>query len=797
MKSIKKVFNWREFSADKLFIIVILIFILLSINYNLSLPVGESDHETSHYRYILYIKEHWQRPPADYVWPQKSEPLCSSSKISEASEEWQFTQPPLYYFLTAAVFSWYDNNEIWWPDNNPYTTLAGLKPGGGLNGLIHTEDETISVHTTVAEVHLYRLFSMLLGVLGLWGVFLIGKLIFSKDKVKAALLSAGVAFVPMYIHASSVISNDILTGVLGIWSLYFFIRSLMSQNHILWHLMGLLFLALGILTKMTAIILSLALLVILLIGAIDAFWVSKNQSRKRFILLVILDSLLIIFSLVWFFSGKAHLSASQRYIFLQQPLDVLFRYPALLSNTLRPHLVDNLLFSFNSYWGLLGVDSIELPTWMLYPLYGFSMIAFIGVLVLLYKSDTSRRDKVAIIASIFILALGWNAIFMATKYGVRGRYILFFYPLISLLFINGTHLFYHKKSGLRLSFVYVGMLFLFAMLVPSFVLKPQFSPPAQYTKSESIHSGDPVNAQYGDFATLMSISIEPEVVEPGDVLTITLVWHVRKSIEENYTIGVYLEDGYHQYLAGIAHYPVNGRYPTSFWKPGDIFEDRYQIYVPKDAPNGYPTGGYIRVTMHCPSPTGDQYVPITDAQGNAIGKVVYSLPFRIGNLPEVSEINSQAFLGIFNDEIALSDIQNLPERIDSNMVIPLSVTWVPLKSPADDYTIFVQVLNSKNDVASSFDVPVTYGYYPTHLWLPYEQLVYDYNISIPYLPPDDYKLIMGLYNAKNQQRLHLVTDSEHFVLDSYRLSSWRHAKGYQNRDMNSHHLNFYPLILHD
>lgn len=53
----------------RLAILIALIFLVLALWYNVILPIGESDNESSHYRYIQYIKTEHRLPPVPYVWP--------------------------------------------------------------------------------------------------------------------------------------------------------------------------------------------------------------------------------------------------------------------------------------------------------------------------------------------------------------------------------------------------------------------------------------------------------------------------------------------------------------------------------------------------------------------------------------------------------------------------------------------------------------------------------------------------------------------------------------------------------
>ncbi len=795
--------NATSFVTDnRLFLLILLLFFLLAVLYNFSLPVGESDHESSHYRYIRYVKAHWRRPPSDYIWPDAGAEDCPDEQDarSNVSGEWQFTQPPLYYFLTAATFSWYHNNEIWWPARNPYTTLAGLKPGGGANVLIHTDDETATSHPTVAEIHLYRFFSTILGAMGLAGVYLIGLLLFRGDKTMAAFLCGGVAFVPMYVAASSVVNNDILAGVLGLWSIYFLIKSIVDERHLLWGGAGILFLLLTALTKFTFFILFPILAIISLFAVMSIPRVHRFHKKNwQLWSIAIIDILLLIIIPMWFLNRGSDDILSERYVFLRYPLSTLLTYPIEASGDILAQIKSGVVFSFHSYWGLLGAESIHLPNWMLFTFLGFSVVAAAGVIKFLFTPRHDRRIKIAILSSVFVLLIDWMIIFLLSKHGARGRYILALYPLISLLFITGTSAIQPRKHVPIVTYLYLATLVMMALIVPVAVIRPHFSPPPRRSTSAPRPGEAPVHAKFGDLAELISIRTEPQNITPGDIVTVKLVWRVLSQTSENYTVGVHLEDGNHRYISGVTHFPAHGRYATSLWQPGDVFEDVYQIQTPSQMEQALPTGGFVKVTMYRPCGEHDYYLLVTDVQGNHIGDAIYSPRVRIGFPVDPKPVDEENALGNFGNEIALIDVEGLPESISDNDQFPLKLSFRALRRPSRDYSVSIQVIDENKHVMAGVDQPLTQDYYPSHLWLPNEIVKHQHPVKIPQLPTGTYRLILALYDDATKTPLILGLDSERFTPEGYLLASWTsvdssHAECAYD-DMAWRCLNFAPFII--
>lgn len=62
-------------------------------------------------------------------------------------------------------------------------------------------------------------------------------------------------------------------------------------------------------------------------------------------------------------------------------------------------------------------------------------------------------------------------------------------------------------------------------------------------------------------------------------------WKALKEVSNDYRVFVHItQDTGADILVGWDHEPVRGRYPTSFWRPGDVIEDRGLYFLPHDFP---------------------------------------------------------------------------------------------------------------------------------------------------------------------------------------------------------------------
>ena len=86
--------------------------------------------------------------------------------------------------------------------------------------------------------------------------------------------------------------------------------------------------------------------------------------------------------------------------------------------------------------------------------------------------------------------------------------------------------------------------------------------------------------------TLAGYTVSPDYAQPGQPLNVSLYWQTGQSIAENYVVFVHLLDETGQIQAQSDALPRLGAYPTPWWQPGQIVEDRHAVALPPDLPSG-------------------------------------------------------------------------------------------------------------------------------------------------------------------------------------------------------------------
>lgn len=99
------------------------------------------------------------------------------------------------------------------------------------------------------------------------------------------------------------------------------------------------------------------------------------------------------------------------------------------------------------------------------------------------------------------------------------------------------------------------------------------------TPGEVLVSGEP-GAVLGDMVRLRAFRLTHRREGMDAIFQLALYWEALGPLERDYQVFVHAYDPAMNLLAQADHPPVNGFYPTSSWRPGEIIEDRAAFRVP-------------------------------------------------------------------------------------------------------------------------------------------------------------------------------------------------------------------------
>jgi 4-amino-4-deoxy-L-arabinose transferase-like glycosyltransferase len=120
---------------------------------------------------------------------------------------------------------------------------------------------------------------------------------------------------------------------------------------------------------------------------------------------------------------------------------------------------------------------------------------------------------------------------------------------------------------------------------------------------------------FEDSLALEGMQVADRTVSPGESLTLDLYWSSVAPVGENYTVFIHLLDEDGNLVGQGDGLPVNGRYPTSVWSPGELILDTHVIPVSDEIPPGRYTliAGLYRASDGTRLMTGSKGEDATDA----------------------------------------------------------------------------------------------------------------------------------------------------------------------------------------
>lgn len=196
----------------RLLALILALFLLTGSVYALVTPVFEASDELWHYPMVRHLADGNPLPV------QVFDPALAGPWNQEAS------QPPLYYYLAAALTFWIDTADMEQVRRlNPHVDNGVITPDGNINLAIHDPAADPWAGTLLA-VRVVRLFSVLLGAATVYLTYRIASEV-APGRPEVALLAAALnAFLPMFLFISGAVNNDNLAVPLASLALLLMIR---------------------------------------------------------------------------------------------------------------------------------------------------------------------------------------------------------------------------------------------------------------------------------------------------------------------------------------------------------------------------------------------------------------------------------------------------------------------------------------------------------------------------------------------------------------------------------------------
>lgn len=781
-------------SEKRILSAILALFFLLGSSYALLTPAFEASDELWHYPMIRHLADGNPLPV------QVFDPALAGPWRQEAS------QPPLYYYLGAALTFWVDASdmeEVRWL--NPHVDNGVITVDGNINLAIHDPARS-GWQGALLAVRIVRLFSVLLGALTVWLTYLIAKEA-APQRADIALGAAAVnAFLPMFLFISGAVNNDNLAVPLASLGVLLLIRAVTRKvgGWRYWLLVGVV-IGLAVLTKQG----TFALLPL----AWGTLFIARWQQWQG--------------AIVWRRMARALAESLAYFAWLLLPVLLIAgwwywrniqlygdflgwnAFIAVLGSRAQPATLAQLWGEragfMMSFWGLFGGVNVPMSGWVYAVLNGVALTAVFGFFfylaqqvlfpalgwqvnewrlpmngrqpqtsipqsthIVVWLLDTVVRHFPLVVLLLFTGAVIFGLVQWATTtWSSQGRLVFTALSPLCVLWVLGVAGWLPARYGRWLVGALATFMFMVAAVAPWVWIAPAYR--AEAYRPPRVLVLQPLDVAFAEglrltgFATAVQDAAQgaAQQAQPGQYVDVVLRWQVTQAMARNWSVFVHLHDPVlGRPIAQRDMYHGQGLRPTSLLSPGEELQTFYRLFIPPTAVS--PADLAVMVGLYDVA-TGER-LRTTDGH-DAITLQAISLQPIPGEYPNATAVN-------FMNELELLGYALQPRQTQPGGAAAVTL-YVQARRPLRyDYSFSVQAVNLQDTTRwGSHDLTL-----PTSTWLPGEVQT----IEMPFTlaadtPPEVYPLILVIYRQAEDgswPRLQLVAADGRITQDNFLLLTY-------------------------
>ncbi len=544
-----------------------LCFFCVGLIYIYAAPHFEASDSIAHVGMIKWIADH------DGALPVQS---ADHSQLYRQ----QASQPPLYYFMMAAIWTALDTSDF---DEffrlTPFAIVGDPMRLGNRNRIFYRQPYPPNLHQgTSLTLYVIRLVTLGMGTVTVAAVYQSARMIVPRPVGFAVLASALTAFNPQFIFISASVSNDSLITMLAALITWQTLVMLREGFHTKRSLSLAILITLASLTKLSGLVFGA---IVLLAG----LWILiKSRDRRGFGNLLGLVVVIWLVIAGWWFLRNLSL--------YQEP----FGTATMVDYVGRRHTTIPQLFSGEfqglrvSFWGLFGAFSILTHDIHYQLMDALTVISAAGFFVFLAKH---RRDNIVLTAICFLVVIFFVAAATLVWWSLQttastGRLFFPYITSISVLMTMGL-------VALRIPPILVGLPMLaFSIAAPFLFIIPNYDHPPQVDRLPD--SATQTFARW-DEITLIGYELKPpDSKVSGLEIPITLYWRAQRESSVTRALFISLVDSNGSTVARVDTFPGWGTLPTPWWQADTIYRDDYILQITRNtewsAPLDFRIGWY-------------------------------------------------------------------------------------------------------------------------------------------------------------------------------------------------------------
>ncbi len=274
--------------------------------------------------------------------------------------------------------------------------------------------------------------------------------------------------------------------------------------------------------------------------------------------------------------------------------------------------------------------------------------------------------------------------------------------------------------------------------------------PRRPARLDNLDTGGQINAHLTDDVTLIGVNPPPASSEVGLPFPVVWYWRAWSQPEEAYGARLLWLEGEEVAAASPVIVPTTG-YPSDRWARHDVWRGVHRVHVP----------GRLEAGKY------DVAVQLTDAGGEPVGEWVVigtmtvSTPPRTFNAPEMGVLADVAW----ENGLRLRGYDLPEEQVTQGDGLDLTLYWQPEEEIGTSLTVFVHLFDGEGHIVAQQDQIPVGGTRPTTGWAPGEVIGDPYRLFVGMgVPPGEYRVRVGWYDARTGERVRLVDGSDYWLL---------------------------------
>ncbi len=564
-------------------VILLAVFAALAFGYSIVTPLGEAPDEVSHWAYVQYLVTRHALPKPE------------GAVLGESH------QPPLYYLFGALATFCIPQPDFPALTNPDFAFGQPQTP----NLLLHTRREQFPYSGVPLAWHIWRLFSVGMGVVTVWATYQTCQLWPDLTAPFALAAAAFVAFLPAFNFLSGMVNNDnliIMLSALGILQSVRILRGGPRPRSLV--LLGVL-LGLSALTKLSGLVLWL------FAGALLAWqaWPARDwRALLRSAAWTFLPALIIV--LPWMV-----------YNLLQygDPLawSLVMRSTPVRREPISWQDIGVLLAGlWTSFWGRFGgALHLRMADWVYAALGAIPVLALAGWL---RRGHSKTHYGIVALFALFWLFLltafaRWTLVMLGTD---QARQLYPGLSLLAMVLVLGLARLFASRAHLALTLASAALLALDIAALAFLGLT--FAPP-----QPMLNFSPPSDSAYADFSNtirVLAYGVPTTRAAPGDTISVVVQWQALKDPSEDYWLLLQLV-GAGEPVVNKDGVPGAGRYTTDWWRRGEVYLSLHTLRLPDDLAPGTYT---LRLGLH---PFGDsQWLAVRDQEMLELARIEVGAP---------------------------------------------------------------------------------------------------------------------------------------------------------------------------